>query len=216
MSEMQAIEEMEVQEVETQPTPDLTDILAENERMRNQLETLLTETKRAKQAKREAEAQAEADRERIAKEKGDFEALHRSAEERYKTTAQELETLRVSISNEKRDNAAMRIAAELADGSNAELLSDFISRRLKYHEDGVKVTDAQGNLTVSSLDDLKAEFKSNPKYSALLKGNQSSGGGASGGSNSGGAAKVKTRAEFEALNAVRRMEFVKAGGEILN
>jgi hypothetical protein len=110
----------------------------------------------------------------------------------------------------------MRIAAELADGSNAELLSDFISRRLKYHEDGVKVTDAQGNLTVSSLDDLKAEFKNNPKYSALLKGNQSSGGGASGGSNSGGAAKVKTRAEFEALNAVRRMEFVKSGGEILN
>jgi seryl-tRNA synthetase len=202
MSEMQAVEETEVQEVEAQPTPDLTDILAENERMRNQLETLLTETKRAKQAKREVEAQAEADRERIAKEKGDFEALHRSAEERYKATAQELESLRVTISNEKRDNAAMR--------------SDFISRRLKYHEDDVKVTDAQGNLTVSSLDDLKAEFKSNPKYSALLKGNQSSGGGASGGSNSGGAAKVKTRAEFEALNPVRRMEFVKSGGEILN
>ena len=49
-----------------------------------------------------------------------------------------------------------------------------------------------------------------------MKGNQSSGGGASGGSNSGGAAKVKTRAEFEALNPVRRMEFVKSGGEILN
>ena len=61
MSEMQAVEEMEVQEVEAQPTPDLTDILAENERMRNQLETLLTETKRAKQAKREVEAQAEAE-----------------------------------------------------------------------------------------------------------------------------------------------------------
>tara|TARA_R110000796_G_scaffold240389_1_gene361431 strand:- start:2422 stop:3072 length:651 start_codon:yes stop_codon:yes gene_type:complete len=216
MSEMQAMEETEVQEPQVQSTPDLTDILAENDRMRNQLETLLTETKRAKAAKREAEAQAESDRERIAKEKGDFEQLHKSAEERYKTTAQELESLRISISNEKRDNAAMRVATELADGSNAELLSDFISRRLKYHEDGVKVTDAQGNLTVSSLDDLKAEFKSNPKYSALLKGNQSSGGGASGGSNSGGAAKVKTRAEFEALNPVRRMEFVKSGGEILN
>ena len=46
MSEMQAVEEMEVQEVEAQLTPDLMDILAENERMRNQLETLLTETKR--------------------------------------------------------------------------------------------------------------------------------------------------------------------------
>ena len=87
---------------------------------------------------------------------------------------------------------------------------------MKYHDDGVKVTDSSGDLTVSTLDDLKAEFKNDARYSSLLKGNQSSGGGASGGSNSGCAAKVKTRAEFEALNPVRRMEFVKSGGEILN
>jgi len=48
----------------------------------------------------------------------------------------------------------------------------------------------------------------------LLKGNQSSGGGASGGSNSGGAAKVKSRAEFEALDPASRMSFVKSGGKL--
>jgi len=47
-----------------------------------------------------------------------------------------------------------------------------------------------------------------------LKGNQSSGGGASGGSNSDGVTKVRSRAEFEALNPVKRMEFVKSGGTI--
>ena len=108
----------------------------------------------------------------------------------------------------------MKLAADLADGANAELLSEFIGRRLKFHEDGVKVTDVNGNLTVSSFDDLKSEFKNDARYSALLKGNQPSGGGASGGSNSGGATKVRSRAEFEALNPAKRMEFVKSGGTI--
>jgi hypothetical protein len=110
----------------------------------------------------------------------------------------------------------MKLAAEIADGANAELLSEFIGRRLKFHDDGVKVTDNSGNLTVSSLSDLKTEFQNDAKYSALLKGNQSSGGGASGGSNSSGATKVRNRAEFEALNPAKRMEFIKSGGTITN
>ena len=72
-------------------------------------------------------------------------------------------------------NVAMKLAAEIADGANAELLSEFIGRRLKFHDDGVKVTDNSGNLTVSSLSDLKTEFQNDARYSALLKGNQSSG-----------------------------------------
>ena len=212
MSEQQEIQE----ETPIQPAVDLEALMAENAAMKAKMDELLTEAKKAKSAKREIEEQSQVERERIAREKGDFEQLHRSSEERYQETVKELESMRANVANEKRNNAAMKVATELADGANAELLSEFISRRLKYHDDGVKVTDSSGDLTVSTLDDLKAEFKNDARYSALLKGNQSSGGGASGGSNSGGAAKVKTRAEFEALNAVRRMEFVKSGGEILN
>ena len=208
-------EETEVAEVQQEaPSVDLSQLMAENNAMKAKMEELLTEAKRAKQAKREIEAETQAERERIAREKGDYEQLHKSAQEKYETTLGELDNLCQGIANEKRNNTAMKLAADLADGANAELLSEFIGRRLKFHEDGVKVTDVNGNLTVSSFDDLKSEFKNDARYSALLKGNQSSGGGASGGSNSGGATKVRSRAEFEALNPAKRMEFVKSGGTI--
>jgi alanyl-tRNA synthetase len=210
MSEQQEIQE----ETPIQPAVDLEALMSENAAMKAKMDELLTEAKKAKSAKREIEEQSQVERERIAREKGDFEQLHRSSEERYQATVKELESMRASVANEKRNNAAMKVATELAEGANAELLSEFISRRLKYHDDGVKVTDSSGDLTVSTLDDLKAEFKNDARYSALLKGNQSSGGGASGGSNSGGAAKVKSRAEFEALDPASRMSFVKSGGKL--
>ena len=202
------------EETPIQPAVDLEALMSENAAMKAKMDELLTEAKKAKSAKREIEEQSQIERERIAREKGDFEQLHRSSEERYQATVKELESMRASVANEKRNNAAMKVATELAEGANAELLSEFISRRLKYHDDGVKVTDSSGDLTVSTLDDLKAEFKNDARYSALLKGNQSSGGGASGGSNSGGAAKVKSRAEFEALDPASRMSFVKSGGKL--
>jgi len=210
MSEQQEIQE----EAPIQPAVDLEALMSENAAMKAKMDELLTEAKKAKSAKREIEEQSQVERERIAREKGDFEQLHRSSEERYQETVKELESMRANVANEKRNNAAMKVATELADGANAELLSEFISRRLKYHDDGVKVTDSSGDLTVSTLEDLKAEFKNDARYSALLKGNQSSGGGASGGSNSGGAAKVKSRAEFEALDPAGRMSFVKSGGKL--
>ena len=210
MSEQQEIRE----ETPIAPAVDLEALMSENAAMKAKMDELLTEAKKAKSAKREIEEQSQVERERIAREKGDFEQLHRSSEERYQATVKELESMRANVANEKRNNAAMKVATELADGANAELLSEFISRRLKYHDDGVKVTDSSGDLTVSTLDDLKAEFKNDAKYSSLLKGNQSSGGGASGGSNSGGAAKVKSRAEFEALDPAGRMSFVKSGGKL--
>ena len=210
MSEQQEIRE----ETPIAPAVDLEALMSENAAMKAKMDELLTEAKKAKSAKREIEEQSQVERERIAREKGDFEQLHRSSEERYQATVKELESMRANVANEKRNNAAMKVATELADGANAELLSEFISRRLKYHDDGVKVTDSSGDLTVSTLDDLKAEFKNDARYSSLLKGNQSSGGGASGGSNSGGAAKVKSRAEFEALDPASRMSFVKSGGKL--
>jgi len=212
---------MDEEEIDTVVENDSTDnsselatLMAENASMKSKMDELLTEAKRAKQAKRDIEAESTAERERVAKEQGDYQQLHKSAQEKYESTLTELDSLRQGVANEKKNNTALKLAADLADGANAEILSEFIGRRLKFHDDGVKVTDANGSLTVSSFEDLKNEFKNDARYAALLKGNQSSGGGASGGSNSGGATKVRSRAEFEALNPVKRMEFVKSGGTI--
>ena len=214
MGEEETITDTVVENDSTNNSSELATLMAENASMKSKMDELLTEAKRAKQAKRDIEAESTAERERVAKEQGDYQQLHKSAQEKYESTLTELDSLRQGVANEKKNNTALKLAADLADGANAEILSEFIGRRLKFHDDGVKVTDANGSLTVSSFEDLKNEFKNDARYAALLKGNQSSGGGASGGSNSGGATKVRSRAEFEALNPVKRMEFVKSGGTI--
>lgn len=187
-------------------------LTGETTSIKAKMDELLGETKAAKEARRKAESDSADEAVRIAKEKGDYEQLHKSSEERYQTTLGELDGLRQGIANEKRTNAAMKIATELADGSNAELLSTFIANRLSFSDDSVKVTDSKGQLTVSSLSDLSTEFKNDPKFASLLKGNQSTGGGANGGNTSGGAATIKTRAEFDALNPAEQSAFARTAG----
>lgn len=202
--------------------PTLDDVVAKNTDLQSQLDKvlakndqLLTEAKNAKSAKREAEDAARTNSEEALKKAGDFEALYKSSQTALEKATNELSDTKQGIANERRNTAAMKMASEIAEGANVELLSEFIGRRLRYEDGAIKITDISGNLTVSSIDDLKNEFKSDAKYSSLLKGNQSSGGGATGSKDgSGAASKQLGRAEFDALNPVKRMEFVKSGGTI--
>lgn len=187
---------------------------AEKAAMQNKLDELLSETKAAKAARREAEAKAQAEAEAIARKQGDFEQLHKSSEERYNMTLKELEELRQNVANEKVQNTAIKVATELADGANAEILSEFISRRLTYTDNGIKVTNDNGELTVATLADLAKEFKDNSRYASLIRGNQSTGGGATGSNSAGSAGKEITRQEFSNLHPAKRMEFIKKGGTI--
>lgn len=207
-----------------QPAPEVKPIdpaeynalLQERDAMKGKLEELLTETKKAKEARREAESIAQREADERARKAGDFEQLHKSSEAERQRLLDELDGMRSSVANEKRDNAAMKLATELADGHNAELLKEFIARRLKYTDDGLKVTDKTGQLTVSSMADLKKEFESDEMFASLRKGNQSSGGGALGSGKGGGAEGVKflTRGEFATLPASAQMAHIKGGGKI--
>ena len=188
---------------------------AENNSMKSKMDELLGETKRAKNQKRESDEaarQAEADK---AQKAGDFEQLYKSSQEQSNDFKSQLDEFRGSVASERQSGMAMKLAAELADGVNAELLSTFIAPRLKYTDEGIKVLDGNGQLTVSTIDDLKTEYQSNARFSALLKGNQSSGGGATGGTkSSGAAAKTLTRSEFDGIAPLKKMEFIKSGGKI--
>jgi hypothetical protein len=189
---------------------------AQTQSMQGKMDELLGETKKAKAARREADDLAAEASNAKAKKDGDFEQLYNSSLEQSSAYKTELASLRDGIASERQGSAAMKLAAELADGVNAELLSTFIAPRLKYTDEGIKILDNNGQLTVSTVEDLKADFQNNPRFLALLKGNQSSGGGASGGQKSSGAtSKTITRSEFDALSPMKRMEFVKAGSKII-
>jgi hypothetical protein len=201
---------------EDTPNPELTALQEENASMRAKMDELLGETKRAKTAAKEAAKLAEQEKLEKAQKAGDYEQLHKSSEQARQALEEELNGLRGSIANEKRDNAAMKIASELADGANAEILSEFIARRLKHTDDGLKVLDGAGQLTVSTVEDLAQDFKSNSRFASLLKGNQASGGEATGGGKEGVTSKTMSRADFDKLSPMKRMEFVKGGGKTLD
>lgn len=204
---------------------DLTAKLAEKDEMIKNLQSqfdavsgkntqLLDETKKAKSKAREESDRLEQSRIDKATKDGDYEQLLKSSEAKRIELEEKHSKLENKISRGKVQAEAMRIAAELADGYNVELLAEQLVKRLKNTEKGVQVLNESGDLTVSPLTELKAEFENNDKFKSLIRGNKSSGGGAvgDGGSASGGSTIDNNR--FEAMNAVQKMAFVQKGGKV--
>lgn len=192
----------------------VTDLSSQFEAVKANRDELLGEKKREANKRREAEEAARAAADEKAHATKDYEQLFKSSEAEREKSKAELETLKTGIANEKTVNEATKIASALAEGTNVELLADFVKRRLTYNDGEIKVVNQKGELTVSTTDDLTKEFQNDVRYSALLKGNQSSGGGANGGKNGSGAAKTLTRKEFEALDHLQRPKFLADGGKV--
>lgn len=146
--------------------------------LKRQRDELLAEKKAEQERRRQAEEQARIEADERARAEGNYQQLFESSQaelERERQGRAELQR-----ANEQRDInlAATRAAHNIADGENAELLADFISRRLKVAEGQVRVVDASGNLTISTLADLEKEFETSPRYASLVRGSQAGGGGA--------------------------------------
>lgn len=179
----------------------------ENERMKAKLDELLSETKKAKEAKRQAEVDAQKAAEDKAKSENDFEQLFNSAQERIKTLESEKQLTAETLKQDRIRSEAMKLASGLTkDTSKAELLAEKISQRLSVNEDGVKVLDESGNLTISSIDDLMGSVKE--RYAFLVDAG-SSGGGATG-ANSGA---VKPSKKFNEYSGAELSEIRKSDPE---
>lgn len=173
------------------------------EGLRNQVQTLLTEKKEEKRKRDAAEAEQRRIQEESQRANGEFEQLYTSAQQALEQERSRLAELTASIERRDLTSAASKVATGIADGENAEILAEFIQRRLKVVDGQVKVTDASGNLTIASLDDLAKEFQQAPRYASLVRGTQANGGGAAGGKG-GGATKT-----FDQLTGMERVELRK-------
>ena len=211
--EAQSEQQTEGQQEDTQqesviPVSQYEELKKETDAMRAKMNELLGEKKREQEERRKAQEEA-------AKKAGDFEQLYKSQEQKTLEYQQQLEELQQTIAKKEEQSTAMSIANKLAEGHNAELLATFIQNRVKYTQDGIKILDSSGQLTVATPEDLASEFKNDPKFSALIRGSQSTGGGAVGNSGSGGAApKVMSRQEFDKLDPAGKMKFTKSGGTL--
>ena len=178
-------------------------LTADNERLTAKISESNKHTKAA-----EAKA-AKEEKERL-EGANNFEQLYKSSEVEREGLMKQIADRDLQSASASEDNAALMLANELTkDTKRARLLAKELKIRLKYTDDGIKVTDANGNLTVSSLADLKLEVQKNPDYDFLIDGVDSSGGSASGSNKTGSASRTYTRAEFAALNPAQRMQVSK-------
>lgn len=140
--------------------------------MREKMDQLLSETKKAKDAERKAA-------EERAKQENDYKSLFESSQQKSSEWEQKYNELQAGIRQEKRQSTAMNISTGLASGANAKLLAKFVAERVDIDEQGnTVVLSAEGKPTVATLDDLKKEIISSGEFDALLDGSKASGSGA--------------------------------------
>jgi hypothetical protein len=175
-------------------------------------EELYKETKRAKQEREAAISAHQKEVEDKALKDGEFEKLWQTTKKEKDDLEKKLKDITLSSRNEKIQIFAMKIATELADGDNAELLSEFIQKNLG------KLADEAGGLSSDVLEAVKSEFKNNGKFKALLRVSKAVGGGATGNTRGAQEQQTLTRAEFAKLNPLKQSEFaskIRAGTAIL-
>lgn len=183
---------------------------ADIEKIAAKKDELYKETKKAKADREAAEHSAMKAAEEKAQKDGEFEKLWQTAKKEKDELHQRLLDIQNSNRKEKIQIAAMRVATELADGDNAELLSDFVQRSLD------KMADEAGALSADVLEAVKSEFKESTKYKSLLRASKAMGGGAAGNTRSASEdSKTVERATFTTWNPAKQMSFIKAGGRLI-
>lgn len=163
----------------------IVDLKKEKEAILANKDEILAEKKKRDREKADADEKVlKADAEKAERDK-DFAAYKKSHDEQIQKKDDELKAERAIFNRAQVDAESMRIASRLAEGDNVELLSEFITRRLRYEDGSIQILSATGELTAQTLKDLENEFTNTAKFASLLKGRKSSGGGAGGGSGGG-------------------------------
>ena len=182
--------------------------------LKRKIDELLTEKKTVQQKAIEAEESARLETAEKLRKANDFEQLYNSSESERQKAAEELATLKANLQQQQVQGQASKVAASLTkDTARANLLSQQISSRLSLVDGEVRVLDTNGNLTVSSVEELTQSIKA--EYPFLVDGSQAAGGGATGGSSGAGDTKQVSRSDFDAMDNRKRMSFVKSGGKII-
>lgn len=145
----------------------------------------------------------------------DLKQLNKALEERVKALTGNIEEMNSNARKQQISAEAGKMAAKLTkDVNKAGLLQQQISARLTLVEDQIRVTDEQGQLTVSSMDELEGSIKS--AFPFLVDGSQAQGGGAIRSEGKAQATNEVTRADFDAMTHSRRAEFFQSGGKIID
>ena len=186
---------------------------------------ILDEKKKEEQLRLALEAQNEASHIENLEEKNEYEKLLGIKEEKFKTELQAAtdnnHLLRKQLEATLLDASVDSIAFTLA-GKNSELIKPHIRARMVMKDkDGelkLFVTDATGNASSMTLEQLQNEFKENPLYAPIIQGRDSSGGGDNGTGGGGNADAAEAEKHFMpgTFNLTKQSELLKENPDLYN
>ena len=177
---------------------------------------LLAEKKAIQRAKEESDAKTRAEAEELAKKQNNFQQLYESQKEEADGLRSKIEEMNKLAVRQTVQSQASKFAVSLTkDVNKAKLVEEKISQRLTILEGEVRVTDGNGQLTVSTVDDLVSSIKT--EYPFLVDGIQATGGGATRAQGGAGAGiKEVSRVDFDAMKQGDRAKFIRDGGKVFD
>jgi len=195
---IEAVEQVDYKALYEKTKADLDTVAAKKDE-------LYKETKAAKAAREQALVDARRIEEEKAMKDGEWEKVIQSTKKEAEELKKQLQDIKHANRREKLHIAALKVSQSLADGDNADLLSDFVLRNLD------KMADETGSLSDDVLEAVKKEFSSNNKYKSLLRGSKASGGDAQGNTNTKAEPSIKEMKydDFSKMDASKQMEFSK-------
>jgi hypothetical protein len=181
-----------------------------------QIDQINAQLAEAKTAKETAEVEA-------AKKRGDVTALETSWQKKLDDAVaakdNEIKKLTAAMERLLVHDQAMLIASQIS--TVPELLAPQIAARLQADLTGetptTRVLDGTGKPSATTIDELSKEFVANPKFAAIIKASDGSGGGAGNGPSGGGASRKKlsdmSEQERIDLNRTNPSEFQRLQAE---
>lgn len=176
---------------------------------------------------RALKAAAEEQERAKAMERGQFDKLLAQKDQEYaKERAKWEADMRAALSSVERHVLDAEIAQAVASNKGKlKLLAPLVKAQLKAINEGgsyrVAVVDADGDerhnpktnapMTVA---ELVAEMRQDPEFGGAFEASGATGGGAAASGVRAGGPKVMSRATFDGMNPIQRLEFIKGGGSV--
>lgn len=154
----------------------------------------------AKRKLQEYETESEKrERERLEKQQ-EWEQLSKTERERAEKLERELNDMRDTIANEKRNASAQSVVSELTrDTARARLLQKEAMQFITHTPEGIKINGPDGD----AWDAKRLSEHLKEQYPFLVDGSGATGGGATGGNKNGGAVKKFTEYTGAELKAIK-------------
>ena len=208
----------ELEDLQKQFKQAMDDSKEKMQKLEDHNKTLFKETKDAKKALSDYEQEQENKKQQKNKDEGNLQAQLDDAMKKIDQLKQENDNTLKKWSDEKLSNAALDVAVKAgAEKHNAELLARFVKDRLAFDNGDIKVTDENGNHTISKLDELVKEVANNERYSAFITATKANGGGATSQKNGVQAdKKTITVNDYKEMLPADRNKFFAEGGRVVD